>query len=55
MYVDLGEVTAERRAALRATTIEEIVAKANAILHPVHVADQGRPVAQRVRGRAPAV
>jgi phenol 2-monooxygenase len=34
MYVDLGEVTAERRATLRATTIEEIVAKANAILHP---------------------
>jgi phenol 2-monooxygenase len=40
MYVDLGEVTADpsagsaRRTALRSTTIEEIVAKANAILHP---------------------
>lgn len=34
MYVDLGEVTAERAGAIRKTTIEEIIAKANAILHP---------------------
>ncbi|WP_413452643.1 FAD-binding monooxygenase [Georgenia phoenicis] len=34
MYVDLGEVTAERAATVRQTPLEEIVAKANAILSP---------------------
>ncbi len=34
MYVDLGEVTAERAATIRRTTVEEIIAKANAILSP---------------------
>ncbi|MGC0252340.1 FAD-binding monooxygenase [Pseudactinotalea sp. Z1748] len=34
MYVDLGEVTADRAATIRRTPIEDIIAKANAILHP---------------------
>ncbi len=34
MYVDLGEVTSEEKGAIRKTTIEEIIAKANAILNP---------------------
>ena len=34
MYVDLGAVTAEDHGAVRQTTIDEIVAKANEILHP---------------------
>ncbi|MDQ0848637.1 phenol 2-monooxygenase [Arthrobacter sp. B3I9] len=34
MYVDLGEVDPENKGAVRNTTIEEIIAKANAILHP---------------------
>jgi phenol 2-monooxygenase len=34
MYVDLGEVPAGGSAAVRATTVDEIIAKANAILHP---------------------
>ncbi|MGO4690215.1 FAD-binding monooxygenase [Glaciibacter sp. 2TAF33] len=34
MYVDLGEVAADNRGAIRNTTIEEIIAKANEILHP---------------------
>ena len=34
MYVDLGEVTEERAATVRQTPLEEIVAKANAILTP---------------------
>ncbi|MDZ5076407.1 FAD-binding monooxygenase [Nesterenkonia sp. HG001] len=34
MYVDLGEVTPERKARIRETTVEEIAQKANAILHP---------------------
>ena len=34
MYVDLGEVAADDRGAVRKTTIEQIIAKANAILHP---------------------
>jgi len=34
MYVDLGEVAADDNGAVRKTTIEEIIAKANAILHP---------------------
>ncbi|GGC15863.1 phenol 2-monooxygenase [Cellulomonas carbonis] len=34
MYVDLGEVTPEDHHAIRSTTIEQIVARANAILHP---------------------
>ncbi|SDK43452.1 phenol 2-monooxygenase [Arthrobacter sp. ov407] len=34
MYVDLGEVPADDRGAVRKTTIEQIIAKANAILHP---------------------
>ncbi|SRR5690625_183657 len=34
MYVDLGEVTEDRAATIRQTPLEEIVAKANAILHP---------------------
>ena len=34
MYVDLGEVPAEDHGAVRKTTIEQIIAKANAILHP---------------------
>ncbi|HLT84043.1 MAG TPA: FAD-binding monooxygenase [Phototrophicaceae bacterium] len=34
MYVDLGEVTEERAATVRETPLEEIVAKANAILRP---------------------
>ncbi|MUN64604.1 3-hydroxybenzoate 4-monooxygenase [Kocuria sediminis] len=34
MYVDLGTVSPDDRGAVRRTTIEQIVAKANAILHP---------------------
>jgi phenol 2-monooxygenase len=34
MYVDLGEVAADNKGAIRNTTIEEIIAKANDILHP---------------------
>ncbi|MGO4229383.1 FAD-binding monooxygenase [Arthrobacter sp. YAF34] len=34
MYVDLGEVPADDRGAVRKTTIEQIIAKANAIIHP---------------------
>ena len=34
MYVDLGEVAADDNGAVRNTTIEQIIAKANAILHP---------------------
>lgn len=34
MYVDLGEVAADDHGAVRQTTIEQIIAKANAILHP---------------------
>ncbi|TFC10397.1 3-hydroxybenzoate 4-monooxygenase [Cryobacterium algoritolerans] len=34
MYVDLGEVAPDDNGAVRKTTIEEIIAKANEILHP---------------------
>ena len=34
MYVDLGEVAASDHGAVRTTTIEQIIAKANEILHP---------------------
>jgi phenol 2-monooxygenase (NADPH) len=34
MYVDLGEVSASDHGAVRATTIEQVIAKANEILHP---------------------
>ncbi|WP_411721244.1 FAD-binding monooxygenase [Mycetocola sp.] len=34
MYVDLGEVAADNKGAIRKTTVEEIIAKANDILHP---------------------
>jgi len=34
MYVDLGEVSPDDKGAVRKTTIDEIIAKANAILHP---------------------
>ncbi len=34
MYVDLGEVAEADRKAVRATTIDQIIAHANAILHP---------------------
>ena len=34
MYVDLGEVTPEDHHAVRTTTIEQIIARANEILHP---------------------
>ncbi len=34
MYVDLGETPADDRGAVRTTTIEQIIAKANAILSP---------------------
>jgi phenol 2-monooxygenase len=34
MYVDLGEVDPDDNGAVRATTIEEIIQKANGILHP---------------------
>jgi phenol 2-monooxygenase len=34
MYVDLGEVSAEDNGAVRETTIDQIIAKANQILHP---------------------
>ena len=34
MYVDLGEVAADDNGAVRSTTIEQIIAKANAIIHP---------------------
>ncbi|MDT0164863.1 FAD-binding monooxygenase [Actinotalea sp. AC32] len=37
MYVDLGEVTPEDHHAIRSTTIEQVVAKANAILHPYSI------------------
>ncbi|MGY3319008.1 FAD-binding monooxygenase [Arthrobacter sp. TE12232] len=34
MYVDLGEVAEDDNGAVRKTTIEQIIAKANAIIHP---------------------
>ncbi|WP_105034095.1 FAD-binding monooxygenase [Cryobacterium aureum] len=34
MYVDLGEVAADDNGAVRTTTIDEIIVKANEILHP---------------------
>jgi phenol 2-monooxygenase len=34
MYVDLGEVDPDNKGAVRNTTIEEIISKANGILHP---------------------
>ncbi|MDH6238155.1 FAD-binding monooxygenase [Cryobacterium sp. CG_9.6] len=34
MYVDLGEVSPEDHGAVRSTTVEQIIAKANEILHP---------------------
>lgn len=34
MYVDLGEVDKEDKGAVRSTTIEQIIAQANGILHP---------------------
>jgi phenol 2-monooxygenase len=34
MYVDLGEVSPDDNGAVRETTIDEIIVKANAILHP---------------------
>ena len=34
MYVDLGEVDPQNKGAVRSTTIEQIIGKANAILHP---------------------
>lgn len=34
MYVDLGEVDKEDKGAVRGTTIEQIIAQANGILHP---------------------
>jgi len=34
MYVDLGEVSPEDHGAVRTTSMEQIIAKANAILHP---------------------
>lgn len=34
MYVDLGEVDAHTKGDIRSTTIEEVIEKANAILHP---------------------
>ncbi|WP_020075986.1 FAD-binding monooxygenase [Cryocola sp. 340MFSha3.1] len=34
MYVDLGEVSAEDKGAIRATSIEQIIEQANRILHP---------------------
>jgi phenol 2-monooxygenase (NADPH) len=37
MYVDLGEVSPERAREIRKTTVEEIVEKANSILHPYTV------------------
>jgi phenol 2-monooxygenase len=37
MYVDLGEVTPERKGRIRETTLEQITAKANAIIHPYSV------------------
>ncbi|WP_178946181.1 FAD-binding monooxygenase [Kocuria sp. TGY1127_2] len=37
MYVDLGEVPVDDNHAVRNTTLDEIVAKANAILHPYSV------------------
>ncbi|MGF3054199.1 FAD-binding monooxygenase [Microbacterium sp. YY-03] len=37
MYVDLGEVAADNNGEVRKTTIEQIIAKANEILHPYTV------------------
>ncbi|MDJ0357816.1 FAD-binding monooxygenase [Paenarthrobacter sp. PH39-S1] len=37
MYVDLGEVPADDRGAVRKTSIEQIIAKANEIMHPYTV------------------
>ncbi|MBE0008464.1 MULTISPECIES: FAD-binding monooxygenase [unclassified Arthrobacter] len=34
MYVDLGDVDAHTKSGIRSTTVEEIIAKANMILHP---------------------
>ncbi|WP_309710429.1 FAD-binding monooxygenase [Pseudolysinimonas sp.] len=37
MYVDLGEVEEGREKTVRATTIDQVIAKANDILHPYHL------------------
>jgi phenol 2-monooxygenase len=37
MYVDLGEVPPDDRGAVRKTTLDQIIAKANEILHPYHL------------------
>ncbi|WP_415855100.1 FAD-binding monooxygenase [Sinomonas sp. G460-2] len=37
MYVDLGEVASDSRGTARSTTIEQIIAKANEIMHPYTV------------------
>ncbi len=37
LYVDLGEVTADNRAAVRAMTAGEVVAAANRVLHPYRI------------------
>src|SRR5699024_1193715 len=37
MYVDLGEVSAERASEIRKTTLDEVISKANEILHPYTV------------------
>jgi phenol 2-monooxygenase len=37
MYVDLGEVQPSGSGAMRSTTTEEIIAKANEIIHPYHL------------------
>ena len=53
MYVDLGEVRPDDNGAVRSTTIEQIIAKANEILHPYTLDVQQRRLAQRLRGRPP--
>ena len=53
MYVDLGEVPEDDNGEVRQTTIEQIIAKANEIMHPVHARRAQRGLAQRLRGGPP--
>ena len=48
MYVDLGEVDPDDHGAVRNTTIEQIIAKANEILHPYTLDVRNVRLAQRL-------
>ena len=53
MYIDLGEVAADDDHRVRQTPIDEIIRRANAILHPVLPRCEAGRLAQRLRSRTP--